>query len=431
MPIVNTRRRLPWVSAMLLLGCPAALAQQPPPRVDDFFDDGIVHEIRLTLNPRDWNELKANFQRNDYYPAHFTWRGLTVLNIGIRSRGVGSRSGTKPGLRVDFDHYEQRQRFLGLKSVVLRNNTQDPSHLHDRLSMKLYARLGMPASRVAHVRLLINGEYAGLYTIVESVDKIFLEKHYGESGGYLYKYHYDADDPARYFDYLGPDPALYSPEPFQPETHELDPDPRPLAALMRAIQESTDAEFQAVVGRYVDLRQFMVHVAVETFLADTDGMLGDWGANNFYFYRLQGQTRSLFIPWDKSEAFKGGVEHSIWRNLYDVPSWLRNRLMSRAEELIDLRDVYLDTLLACADVVLTEASVDDSLAGAHGRAGVEAMGWLESEIRREYEQIRAAVLEDPVKPFSNEWFEASVGDLLTFARSRSAFVRQDVARSRR
>ncbi len=431
MPIVNTRRRLPWVSAMLLLGCPAALAQQPPPRVDDFFDDGIVHEIRLTLNPRDWNELKANFQRNDYYPAHFTWRGLTVLNIGIRSRGVGSRSGTKPGLRVDFDHYEQRQRFLGLKSVVLRNNTQDPSHLHDRLSMKLYARLGMPASRVAHVRLLINGEYAGLYTIVESVDKIFLEKHYGESGGYLYKYHYDADDPARYFDYLGPDPALYSPEPFQPDTHELDPDPRPLAALMRAIQESTDAEFQAVVGRYVDLRQFMVHVAVETFLADTDGMLGDWGANNFYFYRLQGQTRSLFIPWDKSEAFKGGVEHSIWRNLYDVPSWLRNRLMSRAEELIDLRDVYLDTLLACADVVLTEASVDDSLAGAHGRAGVEAMGWLESEIRREYEQIRAAVLEDPVKPFSNEWFEASVGDLLTFARSRSAFVRQDVARSRR
>ena len=274
MPIVNTGRRLSWVSAMLLLACPAALAQQPPPRVDDLFDDRIVHEIRLTLNPRDWNELKASFQLNDYYPAHFTWRGLTVLNIGIRSRGTGSRSGEKPGLRVDFDHYEQRQRFLGLKSVVLRNNVQDPSHLHDRLSMQLYARLGIPASRIAHVRLLINGEYAGLYTIVESVDKIFLENHYGESGGYLYKYHYDADDPPHYFEYLGPDPARYSPKPFQPETHELDPDPRPLVELMRAIQESTDAEFQAAVGAYVDLRQFMVHVAVESFLADTDGMLG-------------------------------------------------------------------------------------------------------------------------------------------------------------
>lgn len=430
MPIVNTGRRLSWVSAMLLLACPAALAQQPPPRVDDLFDDRIVHEIRLTLNPRDWNELKASFQLNDYYPAHFTWRGLTVLNIGIRSRGTGSRSGEKPGLRVDFDHYEQRQRFLGLKSVVLRNNVQDPSHLHDRLSMQLYARLGIPASRIAHVRLLINGEYAGLYTIVESVDKIFLENHYGESGGYLYKYHYDADDPPHYFEYLGPDPARYSPKPFQPETHELDPDPRPLVELMRAIQESTDAEFQAAVGAYVDLRQFMVHVAVESFLADTDGMLGDWGANNFYLYRLENRTLSVLIPWDKSEAFKGGVEHSIWRNLYDTPSWLRNRLMSRAEEFIELRDVYLDTLLACADLVLAEAPSDDSLAGPRKASG-EGMGWLESEIRREYEQIRAAVLEDPVKPFSNEWFEASVGDLLTFARSRSAFVRQDVARSRR
>ena len=104
--------------------------------------------------------------------------------------------------------------------------------------------------------------------------------------------------------------------------------------------------------------------------------------------------------------------------------------MSRAEEFIELRDVYLDTLLACADLVLAEAPSDDSLAGPRKASG-EGMGWLESEIRREYEQIRAAVLEDPVKPFSNEWFEASVGDLLTFARSRSAFVRQDVARSRR
>ena len=423
--------RMMWrlLAIALLTGAPA-FAQGPVPDVAEFFDDGVLHEIRLTLNPRDWSELKANFQLNDYYPAHFTWRGITVRNIGIRSRGTGSRSGEKPGLRVDFDHYEQRQRFLGLKSVVLRNNVQDPSHLHERLSMKLYTRLGMPASRVAHVKVLVNGEYAGLYTIVESVDKIFLERHYGESDGHLYKYDYDGDDQPHYLEYLGEDPSRYSPEPFQPETHELDPDPQPLVELMRAIEQASDSDFQARVGAYVDLRQFMIHVAVETFLADTDGMLGNWGVNNFYFYRLQNRSLSIFIPWDKSEAFKGGVEHSIWHNVYDVPSWLRNRLMSRAERFHELRDVYLDALLACADLVL--ATVPGEGGGdSPALEGNAATGWLESEIVRGYQQIRLAVQEDQVKPSSDEAFEASVGELLAFARSRSEFVRGDVARSRR
>ena len=89
--------------------------------------------------------------------------------------------------------------------------------------------------------------------------------------------------------------------------------------------------------------------------------------------------------------------------------------MSRAEEFIELRDVYLDTLLACADLVLAETPLDDSLAGASPKATGEGMGWLESEVRREYEQIRESVLEDPVKPFSNEWFEASGGDVRAVA----------------
>ena len=419
----------PLLAIAMLTGAPA-FAQGPVPEVAEFFDDTVLHEIRLTLNPRDWSELKANFQLNDYYPAHFTWRGITVRNIGIRSRGTGSRSGEKPGLRVDFDHYEQRQRFLGLKSVVLRNNVQDPSHLHERLSMKLYTRLGMPASRVAHVKVLVNGEYAGLYTIVESVDKIFLERHYGESDGYLYKYDYDGDDQPHYLEYLGEDPSQYSPEPFQPETHELDPDPQPLVELMRAIEQASDSDFQARVGAYVDLRQFMIHVAVETFLADTDGMLGNWGVNNFYFYRLQNRSLSIFIPWDKSEAFKGGVEHGIWHNVYDVPSWLRNRLMSRAERFHELRDVYLDALLACADLVLATAP-GEGAGDSPALEGTAAIGWLESEIVRGYQQIRLAVQEDPVKPFSDDVFEASVGELVAFARSRSEFVRGDVARSRR
>ena len=45
----------------------------------------------------DWAKLKASFQENTYYPADVRWEGVTVRNVGIRSRGFGSRSSTKPG----------------------------------------------------------------------------------------------------------------------------------------------------------------------------------------------------------------------------------------------------------------------------------------------------------------------------------------------
>jgi hypothetical protein len=412
----------------LLFQCVVAVALSPCPgfaqttviTADDFFDDSVVHDIQLTIHPRDWRELKSNFQLNLYHPAHFTWRGRTASNVGIRSRGTGSRSGTKPGLRVDFDRFERGGRFLGLKSVVLRNNVQDASQLHERLSMKLFARMGIAASREAHARLFVNREYVGLYTIVESVDTVFLERHFGQSDGYLYKYDYEVDDAPHYFEYNGPDPALYSPKPFQPETHELDPDPTPIVAMLRAIHETPDADFLPVMERFLDLNAFMVHVAVENFLADEDGIVGNYGVNNFYLYRFEGSTRSTIIPWDKSEAFKGGPQYGIWHNVYDVPQWVRNRLMARAERFPELRDVYLAALLRCADIAVERAA----------DAPPDGPGWLELEVLRQYEQVRAAVLEDPFKPHSNGEFEASIEELLAFARTRSARVRDDVARSR-
>ena len=110
----------------LLLGialAPVAQAQT----ADDLFALTDLQRIDLFVHSTDWAKLRAEFQTNNYYPADLTWNGLTVRNVGIRSRGRGSRSGNKPGLRVDFDRYTTAQRFLGLKSLVLDNVTQDAS----------------------------------------------------------------------------------------------------------------------------------------------------------------------------------------------------------------------------------------------------------------------------------------------------------------
>src|SRR6267378_6793914 len=151
---------------------------------DDFFNDTILQEIRLDIFPADWEKLKANFLDNTYYPSDMTWRfkgqDVAIPQIGIRSRGTGSRSSLKPGLRVDFDRYDSKQKFAGLKSFILRNNTQDASMMHEFIAMGLMRRMGLPAMREAFTKLYVNGAYLGLYTVVESPDKTFLNEHFGE-----------------------------------------------------------------------------------------------------------------------------------------------------------------------------------------------------------------------------------------------------------
>jgi spore coat protein CotH len=406
----------------VLCGVSARIAAQRPLLgvslpADAFFDDTRLHDVRLTLNARDWQTLKDDFLGNTYYPTDFRWRDQVVRNVGIRSRGTGSRSGTKPGLRVDFDRYINDMRFLGLKSFVLRNNVQDASNLHERLSMLLFRRMGLPASRQAHARLFVNNDYVGLYTLVESVDKGFLQRAYNQDNGYLYDYDYPVGAPAYYFEDRGVDPASYVPLPFKPETHEDNPRPEFIVELIQTINLTTSPVFRTAISEYVDLDQFLKHVAVEMFVAETDGFLGDFGANNFFLHRFDNTKRFSFIPWDKSEAFKGGINFGILHNIIDVPSPVQNRLMARTISQPDNLNFYLDQLLECVRLA-------GELDGTTGR------GWLEQEIEREYQQIRTAALEDPVKPYTNQQFEQEIDALRAFARERGARVTEQVAAAR-
>jgi spore coat protein CotH len=379
---------------------------------DAFFDDSVLQEIRLTINSKDWQTLKDNYLSNEYYPCDFRWRDQAVRNVGIRSRGTGSRSGIKPGLRVDFDRYTAGKRFLGLKSFVLRNNTQDNTNLHERLSMLLFRRVGEPASRETHTKMFVNDEYAGLFTIVESVDKDFLKKNLGEDSGYLYKYDYPVDGTPYYFQDKGSDSAAYVPLPFKPETNETNPRPEFVVQWVQAVNQSSAAAFQSAVGEFIDFAKFIKHVAVEVFIGDYDGFIGNYGINNFYVYRFDNQKRFQLIPWDKSEAFKAAADSSIFHNLNDVPEAQRNRLFIRILSYPELYNQYLDTLQQVAN------------SAADGN-------WLEQEIQKEYQQIRDAARADTTKPYSNEEFESAIQGLMAFARARSGQVTAQVTSARR
>src|SRR6185436_6506040 len=110
-----------------IVGTPFANAQSQ----SDFFDVNKLQEIRLEIFPKDWNTLKEHYLENTRYACDFHWlfngKDVPIPEVSIRSRGKGSRSGVKPSLKVEFDYYNTSQTFLGLKTIVLRANTQDAS----------------------------------------------------------------------------------------------------------------------------------------------------------------------------------------------------------------------------------------------------------------------------------------------------------------
>lgn len=427
-PMMFRRMLRTWMLAPLamavLLAAPAPAVAQVPAPPDEaaiLFDDAIVHEFRFVINTKDWETLKVNYLDNTYYPVDFQWNGIIVRNAGIRSRGTGSRSGAKPGLRLDFDRYTSDQRFLGLKSLVLRNSTQDPSNMHERVSMLVFRRLGLAAPREVYARLYVNNVYSGLYAIVESVDKAFLAKTYGNDAGYLYKYDYNVTDAPYYLEYRTSNPADYVPHPFKPETHEADPRGDVIERFVSTVNNTPEASFRTAIAEFLDVTGFIRHVAGEVFVADNDGFLGNWGMNNFYMYRFAENNQLKFISWDKSESFKDTPDYWIWHNILDAPPPVQNRLWVRLMAYPDLKAQFLDTLLECVRIA-DEIPV--------GSDPLDTRGWLVREIDRQYQQIAPSVMEDVNKPYTNDQFVAAAQFMRDFALQRSAFVTSQVAASR-
>jgi hypothetical protein len=385
-----------------LWASPAAAQTQ-----DDLFDDTQLHDVHLRINERDWQTLRINFEDDTYYPADLVWNGITVRNVGVRQRGFGSRTASKPNLRVDMNRYASNQRLVGLPAVNLDNVYSDASMMRDPIAMKTFARLGVPAPRQAHARLFVNDVYSGVYVIVEPVDRTFVSRVYGEaegdpeSGGYLFEYRWiDEYD----FSYMGPALGAYVGI-FRAQTRDtsaLTSLYAPLEELIRVINETPRDRFATEVGRLIDLPQLARFLGIQNCMAELDGFAGYYGANNFSLFRFRDGRPAVVIPWD--------ADTSLYSP--DMPLGYRlstNVLTRRMMEVPVLLQTYVAAARECALVIGQPAATD-------------ARGWLEREIDRLSSKIAAAAAADRFALYNYAAFVPEVVRLVDFARLRPGYL---------
>jgi len=407
----------------VLLAFGAGIA--PAQTANDFFNDRIMQEIRLDVRASDWANLKLHYLDNTYYPADVHWkfngRDILLRNIGIRSRGRGSRSPDKPNLRLDFNHNEPGQQFLGLSSAVMKANNQDGSMLREQTWMKLWDRTGLPASREAFSRLYVNNEFYGVYLLTEEIRDSYTERYLGEKGGDLYKF--DPITEGYRFEWnptcntkiliaCSTDPAKWAEAPFNPEENKSDYDITPTINFVRMTNQVSDADFERTVSAFVDFRYMASYIAMENFTTDADSFLGDiFGMNNFFVYRYNKTNLHQLLPWDKDLSYDWPERPVFWNSE-------KNILMRRILAIPAYRTRFLESAYIVA-----------RLAGGPG-------GWLEWEHQREYDLGRDSIYEDRLKQYSmsgllfpstNEVFEAEVQKNRVFLSGRTPFVLRDVA----
>jgi spore coat protein CotH len=377
---------------------------------DSLFNDQVLQRIDLWVNTRDWYLLRAYPESGERYPANLKWNGQTVTNVALRVRGTGSLSAAKPALRVDFDTYATGRTFLGLKTISLRNTYQDPSGLRELLTMKTYRSMGLPASRMAPVALYVNNAYFGYYIVTEEVDEPFLDRVYGENTGVLFEYRWNS---YYYMEYLGSDLGAYATI-YDPRTRETESQGSlylPVEAMIRTINQASDADFVPAVSAYLDFTAFMRLVAAQAAIAECDGLLGNWGVNNHYLYRMNARSLHQFIPWDASSSLRA-LDYPLHAG-HD-----ENVLMRRAMAVPSLKQIYYDALMEAATLF-------DSVDAASAEP---SPGWLEREATRLLDLVRPAMYADQVKQYTNEEFDAGAAEVVTFAQLRGEVVRWESRR---
>jgi spore coat protein CotH len=374
---------------------------------EDLFNGTRVHDVHLRVNAADWAALKDRSDFDTYFPADVVWNGITVRNVGIRHRGFGSRSSSKPNLRVDFNRYLTNQEFLGLKALVLDNVYSDASMLRDAVAMKVFARMGVAAPRQAHARLFVNGQFAGVYVLVEPIDRTFITGAFGasegaaEAGGHLYEYRWIDE---YLFGYLGPSLATYA-EMFKAQTRETDAMVnlyRPLEELIRTVNAEPASRFVEAVGALMDLPALTTYLATETCIGERDGFVGYDGTNNFYLYRFRDGRPAVLIPWDADHAF--AFEETSATPRFETYVFARGIMASPV-----LRTLYWTRLAECAAFTAQPAAGDPR-------------GWLEREIARLTALITPYVPADTGALFHFDEFEEETVALLELARTRPAYL---------
>jgi spore coat protein H len=296
----------------------AGASNRRPGPADNFFNDGRVRTFKIQADEAALGVLQKNDR--SYVRATMTEGTNVFKDVGIHLKGMGSFRpfNEKPSFAVKFDRYSPDQTFFGLTKIMLNNASQDPTYLAELMATQMFREAGVPAARVTHAFVEVNGRALGLYVVIEAMNKEFLKEHFRNTKGNLYEaYLQDVDQK------LDQDGGS--------DTSQDD-----LKRFLDVCKIEDRLERWKRLPEVLDVDGYISHLVVELFTSHTDGYA--MNRNNYRLYHDPATERFVFLAHGIDWAFANtGVSMKpptgsiVTRSVLQTPAGRRQFRERRAE----------------------------------------------------------------------------------------------------
>ena len=272
---------------------------------DTLFGSSHVHNINITFaQPNFWDSLMYYKQHADSFNLSTSsmlgdiyFDGTLIDSVGVKLKGNSSFGfpGRKKPIKVSFNQYVKGKKLEGLTTIDLNNNMLDPTMMREKLLLDFMNKKGLPAPRCTYARVSYNGQYVGLYKMVEPIDKAFIKTHFGEWKGNLFK-----GDPQGTLNWIDNNPASYYPY------YELHSNNTPnnwidVVNLIDNINNTPSANFYDTLEGNLNTAPCIQQWAARNLFVDLDGYFH--APHNYYLYHDSLSNKFEWITWDVSVSF--------------------------------------------------------------------------------------------------------------------------------
>jgi spore coat protein CotH len=270
------RAFLAFVAGLFALASPAAETPRPPgpPPAEALFTDGRIRTFKITIEEPELSKLKKNERAYVRATVHDGERAYPKVGVHLKGMGSFQPFHAKPSLAVNFDQFVDGN-YHGLDKFFLNNSGQDGTFLAEYMATRMFRDAGVPAARVTHAFVELNGRAVGLYVLIEAMNKDFLRQHFGSPKGNLYEA-YLADIDGQMDQDGGPD------------TTQAD-----VKALLDACRLPETAARWSRLQQLLEVDKFISLLVCEMFTAHTDGYA--MNRNNYRIYNDPTTGRFTFI----------------------------------------------------------------------------------------------------------------------------------------
>jgi spore coat protein H len=353
----------------LLLGALPASAGAEEEDYHKIFEKDRVVDVSIEINEEDWQSMKDNARLEEYHSANITIDGVTVENVGIRTKGnislqaVAGSDSDRYSFRIKFDKYEKGQSLLGLDELCLNNMYADASYMREYLHYEVLRAMGCNVPETVFTNISINGELFGFYLGVEALDNTFLEENFGENykSGNFYKMDMGA--------------SLQYEEGSNYDYAELkkgdDIEKTGLKNMIQVLDQMPEGE-KGDIESVLDVDSALKYIAGNTVMGNYDSYNGNMH-HNYYLYQ---NTEGVFtvVPWDFNMSFgcfggdtsvgvdtpiaSGSMESlPMIKNLLAVPEY-KERYYSYIQQMMELLEPFEERVNELAEIIRPYVEAD-------------------------------------------------------------------------